>query len=80
VLFVAVGVVPPAKSNLTALEAKQTMVGDGHAMGVTGHQVVEDILGTAKRWLSVDDPVLPEQGTDQRAETAWGFLSAFWSP
>src|SRR5271167_2051391 len=36
------------------------MVGDSHAMGVAA-QVLEHVLGTAKGWFGVDDPVLSEQ-------------------
>jgi hypothetical protein len=36
------------------------MVGDGYAVGVAG-QVVEDVFGSAERWLGVDDPVLREE-------------------
>jgi hypothetical protein len=33
------------------------MVGDGHAMGVQA-ELLEDILGTAERWVGVDHPAL----------------------
>jgi len=66
-LLVAMGVVPPAKSNLAVLEGDQPMVGDGHAMGVTG-QVMQDIFGTAERRLGINHPILTEQGTHQSAE------------
>ena len=43
------------------------MVGNSDAMGVTG-QVVQNILRTAKGRLGVNDPVLAEEGTNQRTE------------
>jgi hypothetical protein len=43
------------------------MVGNSDAMGVTG-QVVQNILRTAEGWLGVNDLVLAEEGTNQRAE------------
>ena len=43
------------------------MVGNSDAMSVTG-QVVQDILRTAEGRLGVNDPILTEEGTDQRAE------------
>ena len=44
------------------LESHEAVVGDGHAMGVAG-EIAEHMMGTAKRWLGIDDPVLTEQGT-----------------
>jgi len=54
-----VGIILPAETNLVMLEGHQAMV-DGHAMGVTG-EITEPMMGTAERWLGVDDPVLREQ-------------------
>jgi hypothetical protein len=44
------------------LEGHEAVVGDGHAMGVTG-EIAQDMMRTAEGWLGVDDPVLTEQGT-----------------
>jgi len=66
-LLVAVGVVPPEESNLAVLEGDQPMVGDGHAMGITG-QIVQDIFRTAEGRLGIDHPILTVQGTDQGAK------------
>jgi hypothetical protein len=49
------------------LESHEAVVGDGHAMGVAG-EIAEHMMGTAERWLGVDDPVLTEQGTQEGAE------------
>ena len=43
------------------------MVGDRHAMGVAS-EIAEHMMGTAERWLGIDDPVLTEQGTEEGAE------------
>jgi hypothetical protein len=36
------------------------MVGDSDAMGIAA-QIVENVFCSAKRWLGIDDPVVPEQ-------------------
>jgi hypothetical protein len=62
-----VGIILPAETNLVMLESHQAMVGDGHAMGVAG-EIAEHMMGTAERWLGIDDPVLTEQWTQEGAE------------
>ena len=66
-LLAAMGVVLPPETDLAVLEGDQPMVGNGDAMGVTG-QVVQNIVRTAKGRLGVNDPVLAEEGTNQRPE------------
>ena len=56
------GIILPAETNLVMLEGHQAMVGDGHARGVAG-EITEPMMGTAERWLGVDDPVLTKQWT-----------------
>ena len=67
-LLVAVGGVSPAEGNLVVLQADQTVIGDGDAMGV-GAQVVENILGTVERRLAVDHPLAAEQGAQEGRES-----------
>src|SRR5215475_11329772 len=55
--LVAVGRIPPAKSNLTVFEAKQSAVGDGDAVRIMS-QVLNDMPRGRKGLLGVDDPVL----------------------
>ena len=66
-VLISVGIILPAESNLVMLESHEAMVGDGHAMGVAG-EIAEHMMGTAERWLGVDDPVLTEQGTQEGAK------------
>ena len=54
--LVVVSRIPPAKSNLTVLEAKQSTVGDGDAVSVMS-QVLNDMPRGRKGLLGVDDPV-----------------------
>ena len=61
-LFVVVSGVAPAKDNLPFGKREQTLIGDGHAMGVAA-QILEHILGATERRFRIDHPVFSEQGT-----------------
>ena len=52
--------VPPAKSDMALFQAQKSSVGDGHAMRIPC-QVAQYLLGPAKRWLYMSDPVLAFQ-------------------
>jgi hypothetical protein len=66
-LLMAVSIILPAKGNLVAVEGHEAVVGDGNAMSVSG-EIAQHMMGTAERWLGVDDPVLTKQGTQEGAE------------
>lgn len=66
-LLISVGIILPAETHLVMLEGHDAMVGDGHAMGVTG-EIAEHMMRTAKGWLGVNHPVLTEEGTQERAK------------
>jgi len=66
-LLVVVSGVPPTKGNLAVDQRDQSMVGDGHAMGVTA-EILEHIVGTAEGWFGVDDPVFSEQWPEPGSE------------
>jgi hypothetical protein len=51
-----VTIVPPRKSDLAVLESQKTVIGNSDAMSVAG-EVFENLLGTSKGRLGVDDPV-----------------------
>jgi hypothetical protein len=73
-LLVSVGGVSPAKGDLVTGQRPEAMVGEGDPMGI-GTQIVEDIVGASEGGLAVDDPVLAEQGTQERGESlGWGEL------
>ncbi len=55
-LSVIVGVILPLEGDAPAVEGRQARIGDRRAMGVAG-QILEHLLGAAKGWLGVDDPV-----------------------
>src|SRR5580704_10256365 len=58
--------VPPAERNLITVERDQTVVGNSDPVRVRA-QVAKHLVGPAKGWLAVDDPVMPEQ----LAEELW---------
>jgi hypothetical protein len=59
--------VAPTKGDLAVVERNQSVVGDGHAVGVTA-EVVEHILRTTKRWFGIDDPIFAKQRPEPRRE------------
>src|SRR5215467_8793720 len=69
-LFVVVGVVFPAEEHLGFVDRDNAVVGDGYAVGVTS-QIVQDVFGSAERWLGIDDPILFTQGVQKCAEGFW---------
>jgi hypothetical protein len=71
-LLIPVGIILPTESNLVMLESHESVVGDGYAMGVAG-EIAEHMMGSAKRWLGIDDPVLTEQGAQEGAEGLFVF-------
>ena len=54
------GVVLPSERDPAILELSQSMVGDGHAMGVAS-EILQNVFRAAERPLGIDDPVLPEK-------------------
>jgi hypothetical protein len=66
-LLIVVSRVPPTKGNLAVDQRDQSMVGDGHAMGVAA-QVLEHIVGAAEGWFGVNDPVFSEQWPEPGSE------------
>jgi hypothetical protein len=61
---VVVSGVSPAEAHLAVVEAEQSPVGDGDAMGVAG-QVLQHVFRTAEGRLGVDRPISLAQRTKQ---------------
>jgi len=62
-----VRIVFPAKRDSIIPERNQSMVGDGDAVRIAS-EIVQNMLGTAERWLGIDDPVLVEELAEELAE------------
>jgi hypothetical protein len=59
-LPIVVSRISPSESNMAVSEGKQSMVGDGDAMGV-GAEIAQHVFRSAEGRLGIDDPVLAEQ-------------------
>ncbi len=59
--------VAPTKSDVAVGQRDQSMVGDGHAMGVTA-KILEHILGATEGWFGVYDPVFSKQWPEPGSE------------
>ena len=59
-LAVAVRGIPPSEGDDTIREGKQSVVGDGDAVGV-GTEIAQYVFWTTERRLRIDDPVLSKQ-------------------
>ena len=68
-LFVVVGVVFPAEEHLGWVDRENSVVGNGHAVRVTG-QIVQHVFGPAEWWLGIDDPVGPSELIEPLGERA----------
>src|SRR5262249_21594722 len=63
-VLATVGVVLPAKSDVLVIEGQQSMIGNGHAMGVPP-KIVQHLHRATEGWLGIDDPILTVQATQQ---------------
>src|SRR5215510_2927198 len=68
-LFATSGVVLPSEGNALSIECQQSMIGNGHAMGVAA-QIAQNLPGSTKGLLGIDDPVLAMQAANQLCELA----------
>ncbi len=61
---VAIAIITPAKQHGTVLERHQTVITDGHAVGIAA-QVVHNLVGRVKGGLGIDDPLLLPQRREE---------------
>ena len=59
--------VPPAEGDLPLRKRDQTMVGDGHAMGVAA-KILEHIFGATEGRFRVDHPIFSEERPQPSSE------------
>src|ERR1700737_219930 len=59
--------VPPAEGDLPLRKRDQTMVGDGHAMGVAA-QIMKHIFGATEGTFRVDHPIFSEEWPQPSSE------------
>src|SRR5262245_29397276 len=63
-LFVAVRVVSPAKDDAIAIECNESVIGDCDAVRVAS-EIANNLLWAAECRLCINDPILPEQGSQE---------------
>jgi len=68
-LLTAPRIVFPAKRDSIILESNEAVVGDGDAMCIS-RQIVQNMFRTSEGWLGVDHPVLAEEKSQERVESA----------
>jgi hypothetical protein len=66
-VLATVGVVLPAEGDVLSVKGQQSVVGNGHAMGVAA-QIAQHLERAAKGWLGVDDPILTVHAAKQLRE------------
>ena len=69
-LFVAPCVIPPAECDVITIECNQSVIGDRNAVRIAS-EVANNLLGSAECWLRVDNPILPEQGSQECRKRIW---------
>jgi len=63
--------VPPSEAHLFVIDAEESSVGDGNAMGVAG-QILKHMFGSAERRLRIDHSLSVAQCPKQGVKGAWG--------
>ena len=69
-LFVAPRVIPPAECDVIGIERNQSVIGDRNAVRIAS-EIAHNLLGSAEGWLRVDNPMLPEQGSQECRKRLW---------
>lgn len=54
-LFIPIGVVPPAEGDITILDLEDTIIADSDPVGISA-QILKDTLSSVERWLAIDNP------------------------
>jgi hypothetical protein len=66
-LLVVVFGVSPAEGDLVVLKGNQTMIGDGHTVGVAA-EITENLLGTTEGRLAINHPVPSKERAEEGSE------------
>lgn len=78
-LFITIGIVPPAKGDIAILDLEDTIIADSDPVGISA-KVLKDPLGSVKRRFAVDNPFfmielssecLKCSGIFQMTDAAW---------
>jgi hypothetical protein len=66
-LLIAMSGVAPAECDVAVFESHESVVGDGHAVGV-GTEIAQCVFGAAEGSFGVDNPVMAEQSAQPPGE------------
>ncbi len=55
-LFITIGIVPPAERDIAVLDLEDTVITDSDPVGISA-QILKDTLSAVKRWLAIDNPL-----------------------
>jgi hypothetical protein len=69
-LFIPIGIVPPAEGDITVLDFKDTIITDSDPVGISA-QVLKNTVGTVKRRPAIDNPVLIVQLPSECRKGSW---------
>jgi hypothetical protein len=54
-LFLPIGIVPPAERDIAFLDLEDTVIADSDSVSISA-QILKDTLDTVKGWLAIDNP------------------------
>lgn len=69
-LDVSMGTISPSEGNLSIVKGDQSMIGNGHSMGVTA-EIFENMFRAAERALAVDDPIFTVKVLNESGKHLW---------
>jgi len=59
-LFIPIGVVPPAEGDITILDLEDTIIADSDPVGISA-EIFEDTLGAIEGRLAIDNPFFMQE-------------------
>jgi hypothetical protein len=68
--LVAIAIILPFEGDLAVFQSQEAPVGDGHAVGIAA-EILQHVLRSAKRRLSVDHPLLVPEGRQVAGKGGW---------
>jgi hypothetical protein len=54
-LFITIGIVPPAEGDIAVLDFEDTIIADSDPVGISA-QILKDTLSAVEGWLAIDNP------------------------
>jgi hypothetical protein len=68
-LFVTIGVVPPAEGDITIPDLEDTIIADSDPVGISA-EIFEDTLGTIEGRLAIDNPFFMVELSSEHLESS----------